>query len=122
MRFRILASVAVAAISLMSTSTSYADADKSEPLKVGALRLASHSPTFIAENQGYFQQHGLTTELVFFQAAQPMALAIASGDVDGHDSRVGELGREGGSESRGRCSKRTSGRSRTANIDVECGV
>ena len=51
-------------------------------IKVGALRFTSHSPTFIALQRGYFKEAGLDVELSFFQAAQPMAVAIASGDID----------------------------------------
>lgn len=49
---------------------------------VGALRFTSHSASFIALERGYFADAGLDVELKFFQAAQPMAVAIASGDVD----------------------------------------
>lgn len=49
---------------------------------VGALRLTSHSGSFVALERDYFAQAGLDVELKFFQAAQPMAVAIASGDVD----------------------------------------
>ncbi|MEP5729305.1 MAG: ABC transporter substrate-binding protein [Sulfitobacter sp.] len=49
---------------------------------VGALRFTSHSASFIAAERAYFQEAGLDIELRFFQAAQPMAVAIASGDVD----------------------------------------
>lgn len=52
------------------------------PLVVGALRLTSHSASFVALQRGYFEQAGLNVELRFFDAAQPMAVAIASGDVD----------------------------------------
>ncbi|TFL16946.1 ABC transporter substrate-binding protein [Jannaschia formosa] len=51
-------------------------------LKVGALRFTSHAPSFVALERGYFDEAGLDVELEFFQAAQPMAVAIASGDVD----------------------------------------
>lgn len=51
-------------------------------IKVGALRFISHSGSFIALERGYFADAGLDVELEFFQAAQPMAVAIASGDVD----------------------------------------
>ncbi|TDE40080.1 ABC transporter substrate-binding protein [Antarcticimicrobium sediminis] len=51
-------------------------------IKVGALRFTSHSANFIAVERGYFADAGLDVELVFFQAAQPMAVAIASGDID----------------------------------------
>lgn len=49
---------------------------------VGALRFTSHSGSFVALERGYFADAGLDVELKFFQAAQPMAVAIASGDVD----------------------------------------
>lgn len=51
-------------------------------IKVGALRFTSHSASFIALERGYFADAGLDAELSFFQAAQPMAVAIASGDID----------------------------------------
>ena len=53
-----------------------------EKIVVGALRFTSHSPSFIAFERGYFRDAGLDVEFKFFQAAQPMAVAIASGDVD----------------------------------------
>lgn len=51
-------------------------------ITLGALRFTSHSGTFVAFQRDYFKQAGLDVELKFFQAAQPMAVAIASGDVD----------------------------------------
>ena len=51
-------------------------------ITVGALRFTSHSASFIGVERGYFADAGLDVELKFFQAAQPMAVAIASGDVD----------------------------------------
>ncbi|MBS9721426.1 ABC transporter substrate-binding protein [Tianweitania sp. BSSL-BM11] len=46
------------------------------------LHLASHAPSFIAFERGYYKEAGLDLELKFFEAAQPMAVAIASGDAD----------------------------------------
>jgi len=51
-------------------------------INVGALRFTSHAPSFVALERGYFAEAGLDVELKFFQAAQPMAVAIASGDAD----------------------------------------
>ncbi len=51
-------------------------------LKVGALRFTSHAASFVAFERGYFTEEGLDVEFEFFQAAQPMAVAIASGDAD----------------------------------------
>ncbi len=55
---------------------------QNKKIVVGALRFTSHSGTFVAVERGYFADAGLDVELKFFQAAQPMAVAIASGDVD----------------------------------------
>lgn len=49
---------------------------------VGALRFTSHAGSFVAVERDYFAEAGVDVELRFFQAAQPMAVAIASGDVD----------------------------------------
>ncbi|MEL6297654.1 MAG: ABC transporter substrate-binding protein [Pseudomonadota bacterium] len=51
-------------------------------LKVGALRFTSHAASFVAFERGYFKDAGFDVEFKFFQAAQPMAVAIASGDAD----------------------------------------
>jgi NitT/TauT family transport system substrate-binding protein len=55
-----------------------------EPLKarIGVLRLSSSAPVFIAQDKGYFKESGLEIELKFFDAAQPIAVATTSGDVD----------------------------------------
>jgi len=55
---------------------------QNKPIKVGALRFTSHSASFIAQERKYFADAGLKVEFEFFQAATPMAVAIASGDVD----------------------------------------
>ena len=49
---------------------------------VGALRFTSHAGSFVAVEKNYFADAGIDVELKFFQAAQPMAVAIASGDID----------------------------------------
>ena len=50
--------------------------------KLGVLRLSSSAPVFIAQDKGYFREAGLDVELKFFDAAQPIAVATTSGDVD----------------------------------------
>ena len=49
---------------------------------IGALRFTSHAASFVAYERGYFAEEGLDAEFAFFQAAQPMAVAIASRDAD----------------------------------------
>lgn len=51
-------------------------------IQVGALRFTSHSASFVAFERGYFAEAGLDVEFTFFEAAQPMAVAIASRDLD----------------------------------------
>lgn len=53
-----------------------------DKIAVGALRFTSHAATFIAFERGYFKEQGLEVDIKFFQAAQPIAVAIASKDVD----------------------------------------
>jgi NitT/TauT family transport system substrate-binding protein len=59
-----------------------ARADDAVKAKVGVLRLSSSAPVFIAQDKGYFRDAGLDIELKFFDAAQPIAVATTSGDVD----------------------------------------
>lgn len=51
-------------------------------INVGALRFTSHAANFVAFERGYFKEEGLDVTFKFFQAAQPMAVAVASQDVD----------------------------------------
>src|SRR6266571_3032548 len=59
-----------------------ARADDALKAKIGVLRLSSSAPVFIAQDKGYFRDVGLEIELKFFDAAQPIAVATTSGDVD----------------------------------------
>ena len=57
-------------------------AEDPQKAKIGVLRLSSSAPVFIAQDKGYFKDAGLDVELKFFDAAQPIAVATTSGDVD----------------------------------------
>jgi NitT/TauT family transport system substrate-binding protein len=59
-----------------------AQADDALKARIGVLRLSSSAPVFIAQDKGYFREAGLDIELKFFDAAQPIAVATTSGDVD----------------------------------------
>ncbi|MCP4578744.1 MAG: ABC transporter substrate-binding protein [Deltaproteobacteria bacterium] len=72
-----LLALMVLLICLSATSTVAA-----EKLRVGALRLTSSAPLFIAVEKGYFAHEGLDVELKFMKSAQPVAMALAAGDVD----------------------------------------
>jgi NitT/TauT family transport system substrate-binding protein len=51
-------------------------------VKVGVLKLSSSAPVFVGVQKGFFREAGLEPELVYFQAAQPVAVAIAAGDIE----------------------------------------
>ena len=75
----------LATLSTIYTANAFAQdsaAVKNTEITVGALRFTSHAATFVALERGYFKQQGLDVKLKFFQAAQPMAVAVASKDVD----------------------------------------
>ncbi|MEJ2434234.1 MAG: ABC transporter substrate-binding protein [Pseudolabrys sp.] len=59
-----------------------APAFAADKITVGILPFTSHSPDIIAQGRGYFAKHGIEASFHTFLAAQPMAVAIASGDVD----------------------------------------
>jgi NitT/TauT family transport system substrate-binding protein len=71
-------------LALTAIVAASSDAGAEEPLKakIGVLRQSSSAPVFIAQDKGYFREAGLDIELKFFDAAQPIAVATTSGDVD----------------------------------------
>jgi NitT/TauT family transport system substrate-binding protein len=81
MRMNGWARAALAGLLVLSASA-VARAEGPLKAKVGVLRLQSSAPVFIAQEKGYFREVGLDVELKFFDAAQPIAVATTSGDVD----------------------------------------
>ncbi len=77
-KFAALACSGMIAVSTFAAGSAIAQ----EKITVGALRFTSHAASFVAFERGYFKEQGLEVEFKFFQAAQPMAVAIAAGDVD----------------------------------------
>jgi NitT/TauT family transport system substrate-binding protein len=67
---------------LLLLASSVARAEDTLKATLGVLRLSSSAPVFIAQEKGYFRNAGLNVELKFFDAAQPIAVATTSGDVD----------------------------------------
>ena len=62
-----------------------------DDIKIGILKVSGSGLVFIAQEKGYFKAEGLNAQLVFFESAQPISVATASGDVD-----VGVTGLTGG--------------------------
>lgn len=75
-----LAGVSMIAAGAMALGASAAAAN--DQITVGALRFTSHAAGFVAFEKGYFADEGLDVNFEFFQAAQPIAVATAGGDVD----------------------------------------
>lgn len=53
-----------------------------ETLRIGLLRTLSPAPLYLSMERGYFRDEGLDASFRFFEAAQPIAAAAVSGDVD----------------------------------------
>lgn len=51
-------------------------------VRVGVLKLTSSAPLFVGVERGFFREFGVDPELVFFQAAAPIATALAAGQLD----------------------------------------
>ncbi len=73
-----LLTLALAAALLVGVNAARA-ADK---VSVGMLRFVSSGPLFLAMERGYFREQGIEVEPRFFEAAQPIAVAVVSGDID----------------------------------------
>lgn len=63
-------------------SAGVSEAHAADKVSVGLLRFVSGGPVFLASERGYFKDAGLDVDLKFFEAAQPIAVAVVSGDVD----------------------------------------
>jgi NitT/TauT family transport system substrate-binding protein len=55
---------------------------KPAPVKIGLLKLTSSAPIFVGVEKGFFREFGIEPELVYFQAAAPIAAALAAGQLD----------------------------------------
>jgi NitT/TauT family transport system substrate-binding protein len=67
---------------VMGMLMGFRPAGAGEKVMVGVLRLTSSAPVFIAKEQGLFRDEGLDVELKFMKSAQPVAMALAAGDLD----------------------------------------
>ena len=67
---------------------------RAEALRIGLLHTLSPAPLYLAMERGYFRDEGLEASFRFFEAAQPIAAAAVSGDID-----VGGDGVDGGGSS-----------------------
>lgn len=55
---------------------------RAETIKIALTKLLSYPSVPIAIERGYFKAQGLDAEMIYFDSAEPMAVALASGAVD----------------------------------------
>src|SRR6185437_13585316 len=73
--------LAVWAIGLGIASLAAQSAMAAETIKIGMQKPVG-GPLYIANDKGYYAAEGLTPDYVFFEAGEPIAVAVASGAVD----------------------------------------
>lgn len=73
---------AIAGMMIWAACGVAAPAAQAETITIALTRLLSYPSVPIAIERGYFKAQGLDAEMVFFNSAEPMAVALASGDVD----------------------------------------
>lgn len=78
MNYKVVLAVAAAALAV----TISAGPTRAESIKVGLSKLLSYPAVPIAIDRGYFKEQGIDAEMAYFDSAQPVAVAVASGGVD----------------------------------------
>ena len=73
--------VALAGLVLAALSST-GPASAQQKVKVGVLKLTSSAPVFVGVEKGFFKEFGVEPEMVYFQAAAPIATALAAGQID----------------------------------------
>lgn len=71
----------LAALAITALLAAAAPARAADKLAVGVLRFVSSGGLFLAQERGYFAAENLDVAFTYFEAAQPIAVAVASGDI-----------------------------------------
>lgn len=74
--------VVIVALAALAFAAAPGAAQPTQKVKLGVLKLTSSAVLFLGVEKGYFKEFGIDPELVYFQAAQPIAVALASGDIE----------------------------------------
>ena len=72
----------VLAATLIGSAFATEPAAAAEKIKVAVVSSLGSAPIYIADAKGYFKDEGLDVTLVHFDSAQPVAVAVAAGDID----------------------------------------
>jgi NitT/TauT family transport system substrate-binding protein len=70
------------AAAVLLASFAACGAHAAEAIKIGVVKTLAVGPVFVAQERGYFGAEGLAAEIVYIDAAQLIAVAAASGDID----------------------------------------
>jgi NitT/TauT family transport system substrate-binding protein len=68
-----------AALAVLTTAS---PSPAAEHVKIGVVRSNGGIPAIIAKEKGYFAAEGIDAQVIFFESAQPISVAVASGDCD----------------------------------------
>jgi NitT/TauT family transport system substrate-binding protein len=79
---RTVALLAAPCLAILAALASAARAEAADHVKVGVVKVAANGPNFIAKDRGYFAAEGIDAEILPFDSAEPIAVAIVSGDID----------------------------------------
>jgi NitT/TauT family transport system substrate-binding protein len=72
----------ILAIALLALGVSAARGHAADHIRIGVVHSLGPAPVFVAAAKGYFADEGLDAELIYFDSAQPIAIAGAAGDID----------------------------------------
>jgi NitT/TauT family transport system substrate-binding protein len=71
-----------ALIAAFAAGATLARANAADAVRLGLLRTLSPAPFYMAQERGYFKDEGIEVTFRFFEAAQPIAAAAVSNDID----------------------------------------
>jgi NitT/TauT family transport system substrate-binding protein len=69
-------------LATFAASVPMARANATDAVRLGMLRTLSPAPFYMAQERGYFKDEGIDLTFRFFEAAQPIAAAAVSNDID----------------------------------------
>ena len=72
----------IGCLALLFITASFTSSWALARVKVGLLKLSSSAPIFIGMDKGFFEAEGTKVEPIWFKAAQPIAVATTTGDID----------------------------------------
>jgi len=69
-------------VTAIAAAAPFARANAADAVRLGLLRTLSPAPFYMAQERGYFRDDGIDLTFRFFEAAQPIAAAAVSNDID----------------------------------------